>query len=889
MTRNPELGSAYRHNKNALLAKLRASNPSLRSARRALRELAALADGTLRSLWHSAGFKSRCALVAVGGYGRAELFPYSDVDVLLLLPDGADLAAESALKEQIGDFVRSCWDVGLEIGSSVRNVRQCLELAATDVTIRTALLDARRICGSRTLFAELRARYDAQMDPLKFLVAKQLEMRERHQKFGDTPYALEPNCKESPGGLRDLQLILWAARAARLGTRWEDLRASGLLTAHEFHQVKHNEALLVLLRTRLHLVAGRHEDRLVFDLQAALAESFKLEARTVAGGRVALRASEVLMRRYYWAAKATMQLRQVLLQLIEERLRSARGFPPPALRRINERFLDSGGLLEVADEALYRRTPHAILETFLIYARIPGIKGLSAHTLRALYNARTIMGREFRNDPVNHAQFLALLRQEHGVTGALRMMNATSVLGRYLWVFRRIVGQMQHDLFHAYTVDQHILNVVRNIRRFFSPEHTHEYPLCSRLAAGWDKPWVLCVAALFHDIAKGRGGNHSALGAQEARRFCAVHGIEEADAELIEFLVREHLSMSRVAQQEDLSDSDVIRAFAERMKDVRHVTGLYLLTVADIRATGPTIWTDWKGKLLGTLYQATAALLGGWAPSPSTLIEARKQEALEQLQGSGTQWEQAEALWRVLDTGYFLRHDASELAWHASHIVRARNRPDAPTKTWVHTRPSGDGGAQVLIYTRDRPELFARICAFFGQSSCSILDARVHTTHDGQALDTFEISGAAGSRLSVELLGAFETRLARALDATTPLPPPFMGRVSARARSFPIRPRVEINPDAHGKRWLLTVSTSDRTGLLYGIARVLALHGASVETSKITTLGDRVEDVFLLQGKELENAQSRLAIERDLVELLDTTRTPSSDRTFAPQGQDAVV
>jgi [protein-PII] uridylyltransferase len=876
MTRTSEPGSAYRQNKSVLLAELRASAPSRRSARRALRELAALVDGTLRSLWHAAGFGARCALVAVGGYGRGELFPYSDVDVLILLPDHDDPADDEGLKNRIGDFVRSCWDAGLEISSSVRTVQECLDLSAADVTIQTAVLEARRVCGSRLLFNDLRQRYDAQMDALQFLVAKQLEMRERHQKFGDTPYALEPNCKESPGGLRDLQLILWLARAAHLGTRWEDLHASGLLTAHEFHQVKHNEALLRLLRTRLHLVAGRHEDRLVFDLQAALAEAFGLEARTVAGGRVALRASEVLMRRYYWAAKATVQLRQVLLQLIEERLRQARGFPQPALRPINERFLDSGGLLEVADDALYRRAPHAILETFLIYARIPGIKGLSAHTLRALYNARSTMGRGFRNDPVNHAQFLAILQQEHGVTGALRMMNATSVLGRYLWVFRRIVGQMQHDLFHAYTVDQHILNVVRNVRRFFSPEHTHEYPLCSRLAADWDRPWVLCVAALFHDIAKGRGGNHSALGAREARRFCAVHGIAGADAELIEFLVREHLTMSRVAQQQDLSDADVIRAFAATMKDVRRLTGLYLLTVADIRATGPQIWTDWKGKLLDTLYQATVAQLGGWAPNPSALIEARKQQALERLLGAGGAARDARALWDVLDTGYFLRHDADELAWHASRIAAARGGAADAAATWVHTRPSGNGGAQVLIYTRDRPGLFARICAFFGQSSCSILDARVHTTHDGKALDTFEIAGAPGSPLGPALLAALEANLARAIDATTPLPPPYMGRVSARARNFPIRPRVEINPDAHGKRWLLRVSATDRTGLLYGIARVLATHGASVETSKITTLGDRVEDVFLLQGGELAKHQFRLAIERDLMALLDTARAPGS-------------
>ncbi|RZL05356.1 MAG: HD domain-containing protein, partial [Rubrivivax sp.] len=377
------------------------------------------------------------------------------------------------------------------------------------------------------------------MDPKAFFVAKTLEMRQRHTKFENTPYSLEPNCKESPGGLRDLQIILWVSKAAGLGRSWDELARKGLATPLEARQIKANEALLSLIRARLHLLANRREDRLVFDLQTAVAESFGFKAQVpavitpgspgephpVPTTRGTRRASEALMKRYYWAAKAVTQLNQILLLNIQERLRSdVAGVD--RLRPLNERFFDKAGMLEVASDNLYFQEPHAILETFHIYQTTVGIKGLSARTLRALYNARPVMNARFRADPVNRALFLKILQEPEGITHAIRLMNQTSVLGRYLWVFRHIVGQMQHDLFHVYTVDQHILMVLRNVRRFFIAEHSHEYPFCSQLAAGWDKPWIFYIAAIFHDIAKGRGGDHSELGARDVRIFCRQHGID---------------------------------------------------------------------------------------------------------------------------------------------------------------------------------------------------------------------------------------------------------------------------------------------------------------------------------------------------------------------------
>ncbi len=885
--RVPALRALYREQKNAMLDGLRAGGAGTRGIRGALTRLAGLTDAALRSLWQANGFGGDLALLAVGGYGRGELFPYSDVDVLLLLPDAADPARDTALRQRIEAFIGQCWDIGLEIGSSVRTVAECVSVAQDDVTVQTALLEARLIVGNRRLFKGFQERFSAQLDALDFFSAKRLEMRQRHAKYEDTPYALEPNIKESPGGLRDLQIILWTARAAGIGGRWEDLHRAGLVTTHELRQLRHNEALLSAIRSRLHLIAARREDRLVFDLQNAVAESFGFQHRLADDGRVMLRASEVLMRRYYWAAKAVTQLNQILLQNIEEHLRAARGEAAPEQRRINERFFDKGGMIEVASDDLYQREPHAILETFLLYAKTPGLKGLSARTLRALYNARTVMDHGFRTDPANRKTFLAILQQPQGITHAFRLMNQTSVLGRYLWVFRRIVGQMQHDLFHVYTVDQHILMVLRNVRRFFIPEHAHEYPFCSQLAAGWDKPWVLYVAALFHDIAKGRGGDHSELGAGEVRRFCREHGVQQADAQLIEFLVSHHLLMSRIAQKEDLSDPEVIEAFARQVGNERYLTALYLLTVADVRGTSPKVWNAWKGKLLEDLYKLTVRTLGGRAPDPGAVIESRKRQALIQLALASEPQDSHKRLWDTLEVSYFMRHDAGEIAWHTRQLARHAVRPVATKteavgaggasagtvktfETIVRARLSPVGeGLQVLVYAADQPDLFARICGYFDRAGFSILDAKIHTTRNGRALDTFQIINPLVPDHNREFIGMVEAELPAAVESQAPLAPPRLGRVSRRVKSFPIAPRVDLRPDDKAQRWLLTVTASDRVGLLYSIARVLAAHGINLELAKVSTLGERVEDMFLLQGAQLQHNKTQLAIEQELLDVLE--------------------
>ena len=851
----------YRAGKTALFASLASSGASTRSIHSLLKKLAKHTDKTLLLLWQVAGFPAEICLLAVGGFGRGELFPHSDVDVLLLLPDDVNLDHEPELKEKLEKFVSNCWDSGLEIGSSVRNAADCLAEAAKDVTVQTSLLEMRLLTGSKANFSSLQAQLKAALNPKAFFVAKTLELRQRHNKFENTPYALEPNCKESPGGLRDLQVVLWVARAAGLGKSWDDLAQGGLATAFEIQQIKANEALLSLIRARLHLIAGRREDRLVFDLQTAVAESFGYGVQADEGSKRLRRPSEALMRRYYWAAKAVTQLNQILLLNIEERL-NPDTYP---LCAINERFFDKSGLLEVATDDLYLREPHAILETFLLYETTAEIQGLSARTLRALYNARSVMNAQFRHDPVNRATFLRILQQPEGITHALRLMNQTSVLGRYLWVFRNIVGQMQHDLFHAYTVDQHILMVLRNVRRFFMAEHSHEYPMCSQLAVGWDKPWILFVAALFHDIAKGRGGDHSELGRKEVRLFCRQHGIGAEDAALIEFLVGEHLTMSRVAQKEDLSNPEVIATFARRVGNERYLTALYLLTVADIRGTSPKVWNAWKGKLLEDLYYYTLRVLGGRAPDAQAEVQARKREALTTLALHAEPFEAHKALWESLGVSYFMRHDAADIAWHARQL----SRHVGTAKPIVRARRSLAGeGLQVLVYTPDAPDLFARICGYFDQAGFSILDAKIHTANNGYALDTFQVISPTLDDQYRELASMIQADLHRTLQERGPLPPPGKGRFSRRVKSFPVTPRVDLRPDEKGQRWLLSVSASDRPGLLYLIARVLAEHHISILLAKVSTLGERVEDSFLIAGPELQHNKAQIAIETELLDAL---------------------
>jgi [protein-PII] uridylyltransferase len=808
-------------------------------------------DTALIKAWVECKLPTSASLVAVGGYGRGELFPYSDVDVLILIEQPPDASTTEKLEE----LVQVLWDIGLELGHSIRTINECLDEAAADITVQTSLLEARLITGNLSLFKQLRKSCEEAMDPQAFFQAKILEMRQRHVKYEDTPYSLEPNCKESPGGLRDLQVISWVAQAAQFGDSWCELAERGLITSTEAHQLKHKEKAFKDIRIRLHLYAKRREDRLLFDVQTPIAESFGFKTTETR------RSSEYLMQRYYWAAKAVTQLNTILLQNIESRLFAQTSVALP----INARFNDVNGMIDIVDDDTFQRFPSAMLEVFLLIAQRTEWKGMTARALRQLWHARLLINQKFRQDPENRVLFLKILQQPQGITHALRGMNQTSVLGRYLPTFRRIIGQMQHDLFHVYTVDQHILMVVRNVRRFTMTEHAHEYPFCSQLIANFAHSWLLYVAALFHDIAKGRGGDHSALGMGDARRFCRGHAMSKEDTELVVFLVQNHLTMSHTAQKRDLSDPDVIAQFTLQMKTERHLTALYLLTVADIRGTSPKVWNAWKGKLLEDLYRASLRILGGEMPSTDHELQNRQHEALVQLRLYGLGPHAHDLLWQQLDIAYFLRHDANDIAWQTRSLHDRLNS----TAAVVKSRLAQNGiGLQVTVYVHDVPDIFARICGYFDSKNFSILDAKIHTTRHGYALDTFLITAPDFAESYRDIINLVEHELALRLDTPQPLQAPERSRLSRQSRNFPITPTVDLRPDERGQHYLLSVTANDRNGLLYAIANVLAKYKINLHTAKIMTLGERVEDVFLIDGTVLNHARSQIQLETDLLEAL---------------------
>lgn len=819
-----------------------------------LQQRSQLIDEVLCDLWRAMQLPDVLALVAVGGYGRGELWPESDIDLLLLLP----VSADGRLSEQIEQLIALCWDIGLELGHSVRTVGECLEEAQADLTVQTALAEARLLTGDSALFATLRAEFNSTLDPQSFFHTKLIEQHERYVRYQESPYSLEPNIKESPGGLRDLQAIIWIAQTAGFGKSWQDLHQHGFITDPEAQGLARRERFLQGLRIELHLLAGRREDRLLFDYQAALAERLGLADLSTR------RASEQLMQEYYRTAKAVMQLNSILLQNL-----GAAIFPAPkqAPSPINERFQNTRQLLDVCHEDVFNQNRSAILEVFLLMQQRAELKGMTARTIRALWRARTLVDESFRQNPAHQALFVEIFKQPRGVLHELRRMNQFDILGRYLPNFGEIVGQMQHDLFHAYTVDQHTLLVLRNLRRFSALEFAHEYPFCSQLMANFARPWRLYLAAIFHDIAKGRGGGHSERGARDTEVFCASHHIPPEEAELIVWLVRHHLVMSDVAQKQDCSDPDVIARFAALVGDETHLIALYLFSVADIRATSPKVWNSWKGQLLEALFSQTRQLLrsGGKTPARQGIIEERQEGAREILRYHGLLKDEHLALWEQLNPVYFLLHSDEEIAWHARALHYRVNSERPVVKARVNLR---GGGIEVMVYTPDQPDLFARLAGFFGRAGYNIMDAKIHTTHHAYALDSYMLQDVEERERDKDRLHYIEHELADRLTRQTPLDAPITKLVSRQLKHFPIQTQVAIRPDERGRHFILTVSAADRPGLLYTVAMTLAEHGVHLHTAKIATLGERVEDTFLISGDDLNEEEDRIKLESQLLSQL---------------------
>jgi [protein-PII] uridylyltransferase len=842
-------------NASEIRASLRAARSALQQdfaehpqPQRHLRAHTKIVDEHLCMAWQMLAMPKELVLVAVGGYGRSELYPHSDIDLLILLPQQPDEALQQRLQELIGVL----WDIGLEVGHSIRTIEDCMA-ESSDVTVQTNLLETRLITGNRRLFSEMRETLTKHLSRRDFYIAKVQEQEKRHARFIDTDFNLEPNLKESPGGLRDLQTVLWISRASGFGETWSKLADAELLTRQEARAVAKHEALLQTLRIRLHYIAKRREDRILFDYQTSLAEQMHIADTETR------RASEHLMQRYYRTKRAVLLLNAVLLQNLHAHL-----FPENiTVHPLNERFVSRDNFIQARDPMIFEREPSSILEAFLLMEQHAELTGFCSRTARALWRARHKIDAAFRRDPHNRALFMSILRHPRGITHVLRRMSRNGILGRYLPAYGRIVGQMQHDLFHVYTVDEHTLMVVHNLRCFAMDKHAHEYPLCSKLMKDFARPEVLYIAGLFHDIAKGRGGDHALKGRVDAMRFCKNHGLTREDTELVTWLVEHHLDFSATSQTRDLSDQDVIATFAAKIQNDRYLVGLYLLTVADIRGTSPKVWNVWKGKLLEDLFRLTRRyMIGGKIEDQVGEIQNLTRELLN-LYAIGP--ERYELLWGQFDAQYFLHHEADEIAWHTRLLA---HRVNSPTPV-VKTRLSRMGeGIQVMVYCPDQPYLFARICGFFARIHYNIMEAKIHTTQHGYALDSFLVLDASNDKTNYrDVMNYIEYELTQQFIRAEAISAPHGGRVNRQLKHFPITPEVSISSDEKGQH-TLSIIAGDRPGLLERIAYVLARHKINLRGAKINTLGARAEDTFHIAGTELSQAPAVADLREELLRQL---------------------
>ena len=607
------------------------------------------------------------ALLAVGGYGRGELHPHSDVDLLILLREGnAD-----TYRDAIEQFLMLLWDIGLEVGQSVRSVEDCAQEARADITVITNLMESRTLAGDESLRQAMMQAIGSEhmWTDAEFFRAKRAEQQARHAKFNDTEYNLEPNVKSSPGGLRDIQTIGWVA-LRHFGTN--DLRElvdQGFLNEPEYNILASGRAYLWKVRFALHTLAGRAEDRLLFDHQRTLAQLLGYEDSD------AKLAVERFMQKYYRVVMSLSELNDLLMQHFEEIL--LRNAEAADIRPLNARFRVRNHYIEVTHPQVFKRTPFALLEIFLLMAQNPEIRGVRADSIRLLRDHRHLIDDAFRADIRNTSLFIELLRCQEGIHRNLRRMNRYGILGRYLPEFGKIVGQMQHDLFHIYTVDAHTLNLIKHLRKLGRPDYQEKYPLAWRIFCRLPKPDLLYIAGLYHDIAKGRGGDHSELGKVDAEAFCQRHQLPAWDSHLVGWLVENHLLMSTTAQRKDISDPDVIHDFAVKMGNQVRLDYLYVLTIADINATNPTLWNSWRASLLRQLYTETKRALRRGLENPpdrEEQIRQTQQAALDILVRAGVDEDDAEALWAELGEDYFLRHTANDVACipRLSHSIRTK-------------------------------------------------------------------------------------------------------------------------------------------------------------------------------------------------------------------------
>ena len=834
------------------------------SATQLVADHTALVDRVIRIAWEftCGPHLPDVVVAAVGGYGRGELHPHSDVDLLVLLP----ARKKKDAKEPVSAFLTLLWDVGLQVGHSTRTVEECADESRRDLTTATTLMERRLLLGPEELF---RAMEEACAPPgvwpaRSFFEAKLKEQQTRHSRYDDTAYNLEPNIKGSPGGLRDIHMILWVARRHFGTADLEGLVAHRFLTPGQLRVLRQGRDFLWRVRYALHVLTGRKEDRLLFDYQMRIARLFGYQDATY------MLAVEQLMQRYYRTVMDLSRLNEMLLQLFQEAILMN---PAVEAEPLNERFQVKNGFLQVVDDGVFEEQRSAILELFLLLQQNPQVKGVSATTVDLLQRSLHLMDDEFRQDPRNHRLFLQILRAPAGVTHELRRMNLYGVLGRYVPSFGRIVGRMQYDLFHAYTVDAHTLFVVSNLRRFALERYNHEFPRCSQIMQALPTPEIAYLAGMFHDIAKGRGGDHSELGSVEAEAFCLEHGMTRYEARLVAWLVRQHLALSMTAQRRDIADPDVIRDFAAHVGDESHLDYLYLLTVADVRATNPKLWNSWKAQLFEELYFATRRALRRGLETPidkDELLAERRDAARTHLEGAGVDATTIGRVWSLLTEDYFLRCRPEAIAWHTRQLAQF-DPAQQSALIGVHDDATS-GGTEVFLYTPQEQFTFALATGVLDELGFTIADARVIPLDNGRSISAFIVLEQNGERIEDPTR---HEQIRRHMERALARNDGQLRRVTRRAprqvRMFSIPTMVSFASDERSNRTVIEIVAGDRPGLLSEVGQVLRDQKIAIHTAKIVTLGERAEDVFYVTDRQGQPLQAAVCEElrKSLIAALD--------------------
>ncbi len=796
-------------------------------------------DQLLHRLWDFFSFNdiADISLIAVGGYGRRELHPLSDIDILLLTKH----QVTEQLSQKIIHFITLLWDLKLEIGHSVRSVSECINIGKQDLTVATNLQEARYLSGDRELAYQLKLSIhsDSFWPSADFYQAKLEEQQKRHHRFHDTTYNLEPDIKSSPGGLRDIHTLSWIARRHFGATSLLEMSQAGFLTDAEYRELLECQEFLWRARFALHIELKRYDNRLTFGHQASVAEHLGYIGEDNRG-------VELMMKQFYRTLRRVAELNSMLLKIFDEAIIN-QGIKTKAII-INDDFQRRGRLIEARKPALFQARPDSILDMFLLIANDSTIEGVSPATMRQLCTARRRLKRFLCEIPTARKKFLQLTQHPNALHSAFNSMHKLGVIAAYLPQWSQIVGQMQFDLFHAYTVDEHSMRLLKHIHKFANPNNRNNHPICCEIYPKIAKKELLIIAAIFHDIAKGRGGDHSELGAVDAYQFCVEHGLSKPDANLVSWLVKSHLLMSVTAQRRDIYDPDVIAEFAKHVRDEERLDYLLCLTVADICATNPELWNSWKRTLLADLYNATQrALRRGLENSPDLRDHIRHNQymASAQLRSEGfTQWD-IDNLWRRFKANYFLRHTNRQIAWHASHLLLHK---DKEASLILISKNATRGGTEIFIYSKDQAHLFATVAAELDRRNITIYDAQIMASKDGYALDTFMVLDQNNEPLDdrkqqrlIEHLYAVELD-AQAAHIKTRRPP-------RQLQHFTVKTRMEFLPTKTRKHTLMELVALDTPGLLAAVGATFAHLGVNLHAAKITTIGERAEDLFILTSE----------------------------------------